>query len=34
MKTEVKNLGKWKDLAVETQCMWNIKTNVLPIIVE
>jgi hypothetical protein len=33
MKTEAKNIGKWKDFALETQCMWNVKTKVVPVIV-
>lgn len=33
MKTETKNVGKWRDLALDTQCTWNVKTKVVPVIV-
>ena len=31
-KTEVKSIGKWKDLALDTQCMWNVQTEVVSVI--
>jgi hypothetical protein len=27
MKKEARNIGKRKDLAIETHCMWNVKTK-------
>jgi hypothetical protein len=32
IKKEVKNILKYKDLTTEIQCMWNIKTKVIPVI--
>jgi hypothetical protein len=33
MKTEAKNIGKWKDVALETQCMSDVNTKVVSVIV-
>ena len=33
MKKEAKKITKYKGLKTETQRMWNVKTNVLPVII-
>jgi hypothetical protein len=33
VKKEAENIQKYKDLTIEIQCMWNVKTNVIPVIV-
>jgi hypothetical protein len=30
---EAKKILKYKDLTIEIQCMWNVKTGVIPIII-
>ena len=32
-KKEAEKILKYKDLTIEIQCMWNVKTKVLPVIV-
>jgi hypothetical protein len=32
IKKEANKILKYKDLTVETQCMWNVKTKVIPVI--
>jgi hypothetical protein len=32
MKTEAEQILKYKDFTIETQCMWNVKTSVTPLI--
>jgi hypothetical protein len=32
IKKEAEKILKYKDLTVEVQCMWNVKTNVMPVI--
>jgi hypothetical protein len=32
IKKEAENILKYKDVTIETQRMWNIKTNVIPVI--
>jgi len=32
IKKEAKKILKCKDLTIEIQCMWNIKTKVMPVI--
>jgi hypothetical protein len=34
IKKEAGNILKYKDLTTEIQCMWIVKTNVIPVIVE
>ena len=33
IKKEAEKILKYKDLAIETQCMWNVKTKVIPVII-
>jgi hypothetical protein len=33
IKKEAEKILKYKDLTIEIQCMWNIKTNVIPVII-
>jgi hypothetical protein len=33
IKKEAKKILKYKDLTIEIQCMWNVKTNVIPVII-
>jgi hypothetical protein len=33
LKKEGKKILKYKDLTIEIKCMWNIKTNVIPVII-
>jgi len=33
IKKEAEKILKYKDLTTEIQCMWNVKTNVIPVIV-
>jgi len=33
MKKEAEKILKYKDLTTEIQCMWNVKANVLPVII-
>ena len=33
IKEETKNFLKYKDLTVETQSVWNVKTKVIPVII-
>jgi hypothetical protein len=32
IKKEAKKILKYKDLTIEIQLMWNVKTNVIPVI--
>jgi hypothetical protein len=32
-KKEAENILKYKDLAIETEQLWNVKTNVIPVII-
>jgi len=34
IKKEVEKIVKYKDLTIEIQCMWNVKTKMIPIITE
>jgi len=33
IKKEAEKILKYKDLTVEIQCMWNVKTKVIPVII-
>jgi hypothetical protein len=33
IKKEAEKILKYKDLTIEIQCMWNLKTNVIPVII-
>jgi len=33
IKKEVEKILKYKDLTTEIQCMWNVKTKVIPVII-
>jgi len=33
IKKEAGNILKYKDLTIEIQCMWNVKTKVIPVII-
>ena len=33
IKKEADKVLKYKDLTIETQCMWNVKTKVIPVII-
>jgi hypothetical protein len=33
IKKEAEKILKYKDLTIEIQCMWNVKTNVIPVII-
>jgi hypothetical protein len=33
MKKEVEKILRYKDLTVETQRIWNVKTNFIPVII-
>ena len=33
IKKEVEKILKYKDLTIEIQCMWNVKTKVIPVII-
>jgi hypothetical protein len=33
IKKETEKILKCKDLIIEVQCMWNVKTNVIPVII-
>jgi len=32
IKTEAQKIVKYEDLTIEIQCMWNVKTKVIPVI--
>jgi len=32
IKKEAEKILKYKDLTIEIQCMWNVKTKVIPVI--
>jgi hypothetical protein len=34
IKKEAKKIFKYKDIIIEIQCMWNVKTKVIPVLVE
>ena len=33
IKKEAEKILKYKDLIIEIQCMWNVKTKVIPVII-
>jgi hypothetical protein len=33
IKKEAEQILKYKDLTIEIQCMWNVKTKVIPVII-
>jgi len=33
IKNEAEKILKYKDLTIEIQCMWNVKTKVIPVII-
>ena len=33
IKKEAEKILKYKDLTIEIQCMWNVKTKVIPVII-
>jgi hypothetical protein len=33
IKKEAEKILKYKDLTVEIQCMWNVKTRVIPVVI-
>jgi hypothetical protein len=33
IKKEAEKILKYKDLIIEIQCMWNVKTKVMPVII-
>ena len=33
IKKEAEKIPKYKDLTIEIQCMWNVKTKVIPVII-
>ena len=33
IKEEAEKILKYKDLTIEIQCMWNVKTKVIPVII-
>jgi len=33
IKKEAEKILKYKDLTIEIQCMWNVKTEVIPVII-
>jgi hypothetical protein len=33
IKKEAEKIIKYKDLTIEIQCMWNVKTKVIPVII-
>jgi hypothetical protein len=33
IKEGAKKILKYKDLTISIQCMWNVKTNVIPVII-
>jgi hypothetical protein len=33
IKKEAKKIVKYKDLIIDTECVWNVKTNVIPLII-
>jgi len=33
LKKEAEKILKYKDLTIEIQCMWNVKTKVIPVII-
>ena len=33
IKKEAEKILKYKDLTTEIQCMWNVKTKVIPVII-
>ena len=33
MKKEAEKILKYEDLTIEIQLMWNVKTNVIPVII-
>jgi len=33
IKKEAEEILKYKDLTIEIQCMWNVKTKVIPVII-
>ena len=33
IKTEAKKILKYKDLTIEIQCIWKVKTRVIPLII-
>jgi hypothetical protein len=34
IKKEAEKILKYKELTIEIQCMWNVKTNVIPVVGE
>jgi len=34
IKKETEKILKYKELTIEMQCMWNVTTNVIPIIIK
>ena len=34
IKKEAEKIVKYKDLTIDIQCMWNVKTKVIPVIIE
>jgi len=33
IKKEAEKILRYKDITIEIQCMWNVKTNVIPVII-
>jgi len=33
IKKEAENILKYKDLTIEIQCMWNVKTKAIPVVI-
>ena len=34
IKKEAEKIPKYKDLTIEIQCTWNVKTKVIPVIID